>query len=238
LPTSRSTYNKLLSAIPGHIQSELVEIGEDVRLPAGEVLHSNVGASPGFVFFPRTGVVSVRTNYPDGAQVEVAAVGRDGAFGLFALLGVPLSSMIAEVTIETEVTKVPLSDVRRLYVNAPDFRAVVGAFLASLFNEVVRSLGCYRFHSHDEWVARWLLVTSEKAGTDTLPVTHELIARRLGSQRHAVSTALAVLREVGAVEADRGAVTIIDRAKLHSLSCNCYEPQTPSRPSGTMGTTH
>jgi CRP-like cAMP-binding protein len=231
----------MLASLASDIQAEIASAAEDLTLSAGEVLHSNVGVAVGSVYFPHSGVISVRSNYSCGAQVEVAAVGNRGAFGLFSLLGVPLQSMVAEVTIETHATRLPLPDFRRIYAESAPVRTMVAKFLASLFNEVVQSVGCYRFHTHDQWVARWLLTMADKAGTDTLAVTHDLIARRIGSQRHAVSTSMGQLRNASAIRSERGIVSIVDRARLRTLSCDCYRAVSPDgdiQPSSHAAVTH
>jgi CRP-like cAMP-binding protein len=226
--------NQVLSALPADVKATIESTGEELHLQSGQVLHSNIGVPVGSVYFPRTGVISVRSNYPSGEQVEVAAVGNDGAFGLFGLLGVPVSSMVAEVTLDTHVTKVPLTEIQRSYGGSAEMRRVVALFLAKLFSEVVRSVGCYRFHTHDQWVARWLLTTADKALSDTFSVTHDVIARRIGSQRHAVSTSLAHLRAAEAIRSERGIVSICDRACLEALSCTCYAPPDGSRAAGVL----
>ena len=225
--------NQVFTRLPAEIAAAIAAVGEEVFLPAGAVLHSNVGVPVGSVYFPHSGVISVCSNFATGAQVEVASIGREGAFGLFSLLGVPLHSMIAEVTIETRATTAPRADVRRLYGASAAFRSVVLDYLAQLFNDVVQSVGCYRFHTHDQWVARWLLTTADRTGTDTFAVTHDLIARRLGSQRHAVSRTLAILREANAIDYDRGRLSILNRVRLQSASCGCYSQVAPEVEHGT-----
>jgi CRP-like cAMP-binding protein len=215
------TTNQLLNRL-AQVRPFLSGTAEEIPLRPGEILHANAGERVESVYFPHDGVISIRSNYPSGAQIEIASIGNDGAFGLFSLLGAPISPMVAEVTFESRATRLPLSEVRRIYCDSAPVRALVGGFLTTLFNQVVRSLGCYRFHTHDQWVARWLLVTADAAGLDTLPVTHDVIAQRIGSPRHAVSRTLADMREAGAIRSERGTITIVDRPRLESFSCDCH----------------
>jgi CRP-like cAMP-binding protein len=203
--------------------AEILMSSEVVTLPAGHVLHADEGAGTGFVFFPHRGVISVRSNDRSGAQVEIAAVGREGAFGLVALLGVPLLPMLAEITIETRAARITLARFQELAEQWPEAGAVLRAYLGTLFRTLVRLLTCYRFHGHDQWVARWVLATADKAGCDTLPITHEVIAQRLGSQRHGVSASLAHLRAAGAISSERGQIVIENRARLTEFACSCYD---------------
>jgi CRP-like cAMP-binding protein len=191
-------------------------------LAAGDVLHGNSGTRMVNVYFPERGVISIRNNYPTGAQVEIGAIGRDGAFGLSSMLDVDLPSTMAEVTIDLVGTAISVADFRALCDGSPTLRSTAAKFLGTVFRDVVRCVGCYRFHTHDQWVARWLLVTADLAGTETLPVTHEAIASRLGSQRHAVSATLGGMRAAGLISLRRGIVSILDRAGLQEAACACY----------------
>jgi CRP-like cAMP-binding protein len=203
-----------------------------MTLAAGEVLYVDHGAPLGSVYFPESGVISIRNRYPTGAEVEVGAIGRDGAFGLSAMLAVDLSALIAEVTIDVSGIAVPVADFRHLCDCSPVLRSTVSEFLGARFRHVVQSAGCYRFHTHDQWVARWLLVTADLAGTETLPVTHEVIATRLGSQRHAVSATLGEMKAAGLITLRRGTISIVNRAGLQEAACACYA----AKPASTLVT--
>jgi CRP-like cAMP-binding protein len=214
--------NRLLADMTPALQEQVGEAASRVQLAAGEVLYADRGAPPGNVYFPESGVISVRNNYPTGAQVEVSAIGRNGAFGLFSMLNVDLPSIVAEVTIDVSGLAIPLAEFRRLCDDFPVLRSIAARFLGLLFRDVMRSAGCYRFHTHDQWVARWLLATSDLADKHTLPVTHDVIANRLGSQRHTVSATLGQMRSAGLIASRRGAISIVDRAGLRSAACACY----------------
>jgi CRP-like cAMP-binding protein len=209
--------------------AHILHAADVVTLPAGRLIHADQGSGTGMVFFPDSGVISVRDSQPSGEQVEIASVGREGGFGLVSLLGVPLLPMIVEITLDVRAARIPLPRVRQLFEHCPEARTVILQFLGKLMRDVVQSLGCFRFHTHDQWVARWLLTAADKSGEDTLRITHDVIARRLGGQRHAVSLTLAHMRDVGAITTDRGYISIVDRSRLQALACPCYVPRTHSR---------
>jgi CRP-like cAMP-binding protein len=220
--------NLLLAELPPSVAADIVLGADIVTLAGGHLIHADEGPGTGFVYFPHCGVISVRASQQSGEQVEIASVGREGGFGLVSLLGVPLLPMIAEITLDVSAARLPLPRVRELMQQWPEARTVILRFLGEVFRDVVRSLGCFRFHTHDQWVARWLLTTADKVGDETLRITHDVIARRLGSQRHGVSATLSHMRAVGAIATDRGYISIVDRARLQALACPCYVP--PDRP--------
>ena len=215
--------NELLAEFPPDVFGQLASAATVVDLAAGDVLRTHRG-SEAAVYLPGCGAISVLANFQSGSQAELTAVGREGAFGLFALLGVPTVPFVAEVTIPVEALRVPLAVFRRAFDAHPAVKVTVTRFLAGIFNDVVRTAGCYRFHAHEQWVARWLLTTADKARLETLPVTHEAVARRLGSPRHAVSATIAMFRNAGAVTSERGSIALVDRQRLQAFACSCYAP--------------
>lgn len=53
-------------------------------------------------------------------------------------------------------------------------------------------------------------------------ITHEFLALRLGVQRPTVTVALTDLEKLGAITHRRGQVTVVDRARLERVACECY----------------
>jgi CRP-like cAMP-binding protein len=216
--------NALLAALPPPELELVLSASERAALPAGTVIFADHGAPPATVYFPESGLISIRSTLSSGAQVEVAGVGRNAAFGLFATLGVGvgLPSIAAEVTLDLEAVTVSLDVFRRFFHTLPVLRATTSRSLGDVFAEVVRSAGCYRFHTHQQWLARWLLSSADKAQQETLPVTHDVIARTIGSPRHAVSASLAQLRSQELIAYERGTIRILNRPELMAVACDCY----------------
>jgi len=53
-------------------------------------------------------------------------------------------------------------------------------------------------------------------------MTQELIANMLGVRREGVTEAAGKLQRQGVIRYARGKITVLDRPKLESLSCECY----------------
>ena len=90
-------------------------------------------------------------------------------------------------------------------------------------------VACSRVHSHRQRLARWLLLTMDKAQQSSLHVTHDVLAQMVGGPRHAVTVALSELRARGAIAHLRGRVDICDRELLVRQACECYVLPTSSR---------
>jgi CRP-like cAMP-binding protein len=89
--------------------------------------------------------------------------------------------------------------------------------------QVTQVAACSRLHLVEERLARWLLMTHDRLGSDVLPLTEDFLAQMLGTRRSSVSVAAGILRRAGLIKHVRGAVTILDRQSLEEAACDCYE---------------
>ena len=74
----------------------------------------------------------------------------------------------------------------------------------------------------EERCARWLLMTHDRAGEDTFPLTQEFLSHMLGVRRATVNVATGMLKKAGFIRYVRGKITVVDRPGLESASCDCY----------------
>ena len=88
--------------------------------------------------------------------------------------------------------------------------------------QATQSAGCNAKHELDERLARWLLLCSDRAHSDTLMLSQESIADLLGSARPTVSIAAGLLKSRGLIDYHRGTIHILDRPGLEERSCECY----------------
>ncbi len=71
-------------------------------------------------------------------------------------------------------------------------------------------------------MAAWLLMLQDRVGADTLPLTQEFIARRLGTRRAGISGVAGEFQERGLIGYSRGSVRVLDRQGLEATACECY----------------
>jgi CRP-like cAMP-binding protein len=96
------------------------------------------------------------------------------------------------------------------------------------FNEVLLtqarvSAACNATHTVEERFSRWLLQSSDKAESDTVSLTHELVAEMLGVRRTSITQVAQKIQDTGAIKYSRGVIEILDRPLLLKLSCECYQ---------------
>lgn len=101
---------------------------------------------------------------------------------------------------------------RNIYVEAFSLRLT-----ADRFSDVMWAMEQILFMSFDRRLAIFLLDETAKNGIDTLSLTHEQIARYVGSAREVVSRMLKYFAKEGMVEISRGSIKIVDRQKLKKL---------------------
>src|SRR5579859_7065140 len=96
------------------------------------------------------------------------------------------------------------------------------SYLFVLFEQVARTAGCTRFHLVEERLARWLLMTSDRAGSRAFHMAHEFLAQTLGMRRVGITRAATDLQKRGLIHYARGEIVILDRKGLVKAACACY----------------
>ena len=89
--------------------------------------------------------------------------------------------------------------------------------------QVTQIAACNRLHEVEERLARWLLMSHDRIGSNSLPLTQDFLAQMLGTRRSSVSVAAGILQKAGLIEHKRGSATILDRQRLEEAACECYE---------------
>ena len=80
--------------------------------------------------------------------------------------------------------------------------------------QVSQIAACNRLHEIDQRLARWLLMTQDRVGTDVFPLTHEFLSQMLGVNRSTVTICAGILQEAGLIEYRRGRVHVLNRQGL------------------------
>ena len=86
------------------------------------------------------------------------------------------------------------------------------------FSDVMWVMQQILFMSMDKRLAIFLLDEISKVGGDTVHLTHEQIAKYMGSAREVVTRMLKYFSSEGIVELSRGGIKVLDQKRLRSLS--------------------
>lgn len=218
--------NRLLASLPVHSYEALGPHLEFVSLARGEVIHASRGLGQN-IYFPTDGIVSVLQLMRDGRSIEVAIIGREGLVGASALLGCQDTASHIVVQASGSAYRLSGSVLRRTFSACDRTRGILLRYMHSLFLQTAQTAVCSRHHSVTQQFIRRLLLGIDRTHCASLAMTHESMAAKLGVRRESVTIAAQKLQALGLIRYRRGDVTVMDRAKLELLCCECYEAPQP-----------
>jgi len=213
--------NRLLLALPPRYMKRLAPHLEHIECGPGQVL-MDVDQPLDAVFFPETAVISVVAVYEDGGIIEMATIGREGCTGSQAVFGARVSASRLLVQIPGAVMRMPRDAFVRGMDAMPAFRAVTHAYAQAFLEQFLVSVACNGSHSLNQRFARWLLMMRDRSDSDTLQITQALLGEMLGVQRPTISNAAREFEDAGLIARGRRRVTILSRARLGKVACECY----------------
>lgn len=213
--------NRLLDRLPAKARARIIGQCEKVELRFPDVL-GEPGEAIAHVYFPTGGAISLVTPMGKKANLEVALAGNEGAYGVPAALGVDISPVHALVQGSGSAWRIGAGAFRRELARSPQLRESINGYIYVLLAQLIQTAGCNRFHVVERRLARWLLMTADRAHSPTFRITHEFLAYMLGVRRVGITEAAGALQRRGLIGHKRGVVTILDRRGLERASCGCY----------------
>jgi CRP-like cAMP-binding protein len=201
---------------------------EIVALEPQHVLH-NPGEASKYVYFPRSGFVSVAIALRDGSMVEVAPIGREGLAGIPAT-GPAMTAMTnALIVVHGEddcAYRMRIDDFRREMDKCGVFADVVNHYGEAFLGVVMQNTGCNAAHSVEQRLAKWLLMAQDRLETPRFRITQEFLATLLGATRQTVTGVASTLQRNQVIDYARGQLEIVNRGGLEAASCECYQLST------------
>lgn len=214
------TRSRILTAIGTDIELLRPHMSE-VRIRPGQVL-CEPGEPIDFVHFLHSGVVSKLTSFEDGAEIECALIGRDGAIGVMSALGVRTAVTRDICHIEARASRAPVAALAEAARRSQRIHDMLDRYCAWKMSSVIRCGACNACHSVEQRLCRWLLTCLDVLETDEIRLPQEVFASMLGVQRTSINPVLRGFQSAGLIATGRGRVTVTDRHGLQHRACECY----------------
>ncbi|WP_298924019.1 Crp/Fnr family transcriptional regulator [uncultured Ramlibacter sp.] len=213
--------NQLIDALPARARASLLALCEQVELTLSEVL-CNPGERMRHVYFPLDGFISLVAVTGDSPGIEVGMIGFEGMLGASLALGVKTVPLRALVQGAGSAWRMDAAAFAVELGRSPALKRNVDRYLYVLMGQHAASAVCLRFHLIVPRLARWLLMSQDRAHSPRFHITHEFLAYMLGVRRVGITNAATVLQRSGLIAYRRGELQVLDRPGLEAAACGCY----------------
>jgi CRP-like cAMP-binding protein len=213
--------NRLLAALSRKDRLHLLSACEQVELPLGNTL-CEPGHNIHHVYFPTDSFISLLTPVDGHSSMEVSLVGSEGMLGIPVMLGMDVSMMYSVVQGAGSAWRMSAKQFHSELEYSVVLQQHLSRYIYVVMSQLAQTAACNRFHVVEQRLARWLLMTRDRAHSEELHITHEFLAQMLGVRRVGVTKAANTLRKNKLISYSRGYIQIRDTVGLEAASCGCY----------------
>ena len=197
-PPFMPTVNRLLAALPKTDQRHIIAGCEPVDLVFAEVLAER-GDRITHIYFPTGSFISLVENVDSHAKIEVGLVGNEGMVGASLVLGVDVVPLQVLVQGPGPALRMKTAKFRQELERSPPLQAALKRYLYVVMVQLAQTAACTRFHVVEARLARWLLMTEDRAHSHQFHITHEFLAFMLGVRRVGITKAASSLHKRGLI---------------------------------------
>ncbi|WP_349942735.1 Crp/Fnr family transcriptional regulator [Fulvimarina sp. MAC8] len=205
-------------------EDDLAAIGEHltlVDLERGETLvHPDRPIET--IVFPVSGIVSIIAATEDNYHVEIGIVGREGMTDGSVLAGIDRIPHEVFVQMAGQGLKTDAKTLHRLSEENPTLRRLLMRWVHILAIQTGQTIVSNCGFNVEARLARWLLMCQDRIGGNRIELTHEFLGLMLAVRRSTVTLTTHVIEGAGIIKAERGVITIRNRAALEELAGTSY----------------
>ena len=188
-------------------------LGDILYEPGGQMQHA---------YFPTTSIVSLHYVTESGASAETAGVGSEGVVGISLFMGGDTTPSSAVVQTAGHAYRLPRTLIKEEFARAGVMQSLLLRYTQSLITQMFQTAICYRHHSVEQQLCRWLLMTLDRVPSGQLVMTQELVASMLGVRREGITEAAGNMQTAGYISYRRGHISVLKREGLETHTCECY----------------
>ncbi|WP_172656317.1 Crp/Fnr family transcriptional regulator [Halomonas sp. PR-M31] len=214
--------NGLIQALPLKQRDRILDHCEPVELVFGDILCESHQPLQ-HAYFPITGFISLLTTLEGYKPLETGLVGNEGMFGVAVALGIAATPMRAVVQGTGIASRITASLLRHELDQSPQLQRILNRYLYISLSHLALNGACTHFHEVKPRLARWLLMTHDRAYANHFNLTQEYLAGMLGVRRSSVTVAASELQLEQLINYSRGEIKILDRFGLEAAACSCYD---------------
>ena len=212
------TYFPFWSVLAEADKQLLCENTAEKHFARSQPVHDNMGCTG--LFIVRTGRSRLYMLSEDGKEITLYRLSPGDICMLSA--SCVLQSVTFDVYVDAEeasdcyhISAAAFGDVSNRYLEVKNYALETAV---SRFSDVMWIMQQIVFMSMDKRLAIFLLEETQANGTDSVNMTHETIARHLGTAREVITRMLKHLAADGVIEVTRKGILIADKKKLRSIA--------------------
>ncbi|HSB96613.1 MAG TPA: Crp/Fnr family transcriptional regulator [Spongiibacteraceae bacterium] len=213
--------NNLLATLLYEDRKLVLDCCEEVQLIFSDTLCEQ-GKPVKHAYFPLDSFASLAMSVPGHASIEIGLVGNEGMLGFQLILGVATSPLQAQVQGAGVALRIEAKQLEHVLQQSQTLQYGLNRYVYVFMCQLTQTAVCSRLHKIEARLARWLLITQDRAHSHQFHLTHEFLAYMLGVRRAGVSTAAGLLQQQKLIRYRRGDITILDRHGLEAVACSCY----------------
>lgn len=214
--------NRLVANLPEESRESFLDVCELVNLQRLDVLTKS-GQLAEYAYFPLDSYISVVVTTENSNDVQVDLTGNEGMVNVSLVLGVRASALTSIVQGAGRAFRIHHVELQKLLDVDPILRHVLNLYMNLRMDQLARNMACASFHAVEQRLARWLLMVKDRAHSNELLLTQEVLSHMLGVRRERVTLAAGSLQKKELISYSRGDLMLVDQPGLEAAACGCYE---------------